>query len=367
MALNYVEHQKTFIKKDLGLDEKWVMDAIKKNPSITGLADYDIKAAERESLPPPSSEWFEMLFYIWDYYGEREIFAVEIELGERISNDESLIIKAIEFWNKENKSDDGYENHYAVIIAENITNSFLDTISLFKGLIPFIVLQMDAVKIGNDVSLVFTTILDWRDIKTERTLTTDEALQLIKTASIGKFATLLDDLGKTTVEKINNLKSKKDSDFSLGQIFAYYDIMRILEDQGHYALNLYGCMDFMCFPRYWNESDYMPSTIKNEYKIVKKAVEKCDPLEILHKPFMSVLEYEELIIEIAFWLKCKSGEDMVDVIYNAFIKFHNRDWRIKSNDKNLYGRNEDEKVFADNCMNIAKKIKEGIEEIQKAQ
>jgi len=47
-----------------------------------------------------------------------------------------------------------------VIIAEDITSRFLNVISLFNGRLPLIAIQMQAFRVGEHVTLVFTTVLD---------------------------------------------------------------------------------------------------------------------------------------------------------------------------------------------------------------
>ena len=50
--------------------------------------------------------------------------------------------------------------HCAVIIAEDITSRFSNIINLFNGHIPLIAIQMNAYKIEDKISLIFTKILD---------------------------------------------------------------------------------------------------------------------------------------------------------------------------------------------------------------
>ncbi len=83
-------------------------------------------------------------------------YEVEIQLGK---SDESHIIRTIEYWDIERKRYPQYD-HCAVIIAEDITARFLNVISLFNGTIPLIAIQMNAYKFGDQVSLVFSKILD---------------------------------------------------------------------------------------------------------------------------------------------------------------------------------------------------------------
>ena len=47
-----------------------------------------------------------------------------------------------------------------MLIAEDITSRFLNVVSLFNGTIPLIAIQMQAVKTGDSVTLVFTKVLD---------------------------------------------------------------------------------------------------------------------------------------------------------------------------------------------------------------
>jgi hypothetical protein len=83
-------------------------------------------------------------------------YEVEVQLGP---TDESHIIRTIEYWDIERRRFPQYE-HTAVIIAEDITSRFLNVISLFNGMIPLIAIQMKAIKNGNSVGLVFTTVVD---------------------------------------------------------------------------------------------------------------------------------------------------------------------------------------------------------------
>ena len=82
-------------------------------------------------------------------------YEVELQLG---STDESHIIRTIEYWDIEKKRYPQYD-HCAVLIAEDITSRFLNVLSLFNGMIPFIAIQMQALRIGEAITLVFTTVV----------------------------------------------------------------------------------------------------------------------------------------------------------------------------------------------------------------
>jgi len=83
-------------------------------------------------------------------------YEVEIQLGR---TDESHIIRTIEYWDIERRRYPQYD-HCAVIVAEEMAARFLNVISLFNGVIPLIAIQMNALKVGTSVTLVFTKVLD---------------------------------------------------------------------------------------------------------------------------------------------------------------------------------------------------------------
>ena len=51
-------------------------------------------------------------------------------------------------------------DHCAILVAEDITSRFLNVIGLFNGTIPLIALQMQALKVGNHTTLIFTKVMD---------------------------------------------------------------------------------------------------------------------------------------------------------------------------------------------------------------
>ena len=83
-------------------------------------------------------------------------YEVEIQLGP---TDKAHIIRTIEHWDIERKRYPQYD-HAAVIVAEDITSRFLNVISPFNGAIPLTAIQLAALRLGEHVSLLFTTVLD---------------------------------------------------------------------------------------------------------------------------------------------------------------------------------------------------------------
>lgn len=148
--LKYEKLTKVSIRNHPELNERWVQERIAEDPSILGLGDVILKDKERIQS---GAGRLDLLFQ--DADGNRR-YEVEIQLGK---TDESHIIRTIEYWDIERKRYPQYE-HTAVIVAEEITSRFLNVIGLFNGTIPLVAIQMSAVKLGDAISLMFTTVLD---------------------------------------------------------------------------------------------------------------------------------------------------------------------------------------------------------------
>jgi len=150
MSMTYVRHETLSLRLHSELNERWVQDRIADDPSILGLGDLVLR--DRERMQPRAGR-LDLLLQDRDTARRYEI---ELQLG---ATDESHIIRTIEYWDIERKRYPQYE-HCAVLIAEDITSRFLNVVSLFNGTIPLIAMQMQAVKIANNVSLVFTKVMD---------------------------------------------------------------------------------------------------------------------------------------------------------------------------------------------------------------
>lgn len=150
MTIKYVKPIKINLKNNPEINERWVQDIIAQDPSVMGLGNLILKDKERIQ---PYAGRLDLLFQDEDAIKRYE---VEIQLGK---TDESHIIRTIEYWDIERKRYPQYE-HCAVIIAEDITSRFLNVISLFNGAIPLVAIQMNAIKVGDNTSLIFTTVLD---------------------------------------------------------------------------------------------------------------------------------------------------------------------------------------------------------------
>ena len=164
-GLTYIKAQPVSIKGHSCLSEAWVRDRIVEDPTILGLGDVEVKDVERIL---PKAGRLDLL--LADPETEKR-YEVELMLG---ATDESHIIRCLEYWDIERKRYPQYD-HTAVIVAEEITSRFLNVIGLFNGTIPLMAIQMNAVQVGEVVSLLFTTVLD--EVRLGRNDEDEEALE----------------------------------------------------------------------------------------------------------------------------------------------------------------------------------------------
>lgn len=148
--VSYAKPERIWLRDHSSLNEQWVQEKIAEDPSLLGLGDLVLKDKERRQ---PRAGRLDLL--LQDADSSRR-YEVEIQLGK---SDESHIIRTIEYWDIERKRYPQYD-HCAVIVAEDITARFLNVIGLFNGVIPLIAIQMTALKVGDHLTLLFTTVLD---------------------------------------------------------------------------------------------------------------------------------------------------------------------------------------------------------------
>jgi len=146
----YVKLERVSLKNHPELDERWVQARIAEDPAILGLGELVLKDKERIQ---PRAGRLDLLLQDPDTSRRYE---VEVQLGP---TDESHIVRTIEYWDIERKRYPQYE-HCAALVAEEITGRFLNVINLFNGTIPLIAVQMQALRVNDCVTLVFTTVVD---------------------------------------------------------------------------------------------------------------------------------------------------------------------------------------------------------------
>lgn len=146
----YVKHERIWLKDCPEIDEKWIQAIIEEDPSQLKLGEVFVK--DRERIHRGAGR----LDLLLQEVDSKRRYELELQLGP---TDESHIIRTIEYWDIERKRYPQYE-HCAVIVAEDITSRFLNVISLFNGTIPLIAIQMQLIRIGQQTTLVFTTVLN---------------------------------------------------------------------------------------------------------------------------------------------------------------------------------------------------------------
>lgn len=146
--MSFAKIEKVTLKTDNSYDEMMVQSWIEENPKELGLGDLELLGKER--IQPNGR----LDFLFTDGSTKYE---VEIQLG---SIDESHLIRTIGYWDVEKRRDPGCE-HCGVIIAEEISGSrFYNVLQVLNKHIPIIAIQMNAYRIGEEIGLVFTRIMD---------------------------------------------------------------------------------------------------------------------------------------------------------------------------------------------------------------
>jgi len=136
--------------REAGYDEYWLQDQIWSNPAALGLGDLDTLNKERRQN---SGGRLDIL--LKDPQDD-SMYEVEVMLGE---TDETHIIRTIEYWDNE-KRRWPQRQHFAVLVAENITRRFFNVIHMLSHSIPIIAIQVALVDIGGKKALHFTKVLD---------------------------------------------------------------------------------------------------------------------------------------------------------------------------------------------------------------
>jgi len=150
MSEPYVKPVHLKLKNHPEYDENWVQTHIAEDPSILLLGDLELRRREKRQ---PRAGRLDLL--LQDPSTSRR-YIVELQLG---ATDASHIIRTLEYWDIEKKRYPQYD-HCAVLVAEDVTSRFLNVISLFNSAIPIIAIQMQAIKVGDKVTLVFTKVVD---------------------------------------------------------------------------------------------------------------------------------------------------------------------------------------------------------------
>jgi hypothetical protein len=157
MSLSFVRPEVLSLKTDPDFSEKWLQERICDDPTILGLGEVEMVAAEK--LLSRAGR-LDLLLHD-DQLSRR--YEVELMLG---ATDPSHIIRCIEYWDVERRRYPAYD-HVAVLVAEDITSRFLNVMALLAGSIPLIALQMTALKVDDNGLLHFTQVLDQTELRSD--------------------------------------------------------------------------------------------------------------------------------------------------------------------------------------------------------
>ncbi|MCM2284844.1 MAG: hypothetical protein NDI81_08690 [Desulfobacula sp.] len=131
-------------------DEYWLQDQIWENPSILTLGD--LQPINKEKKQSSGGK----LDILLKDPRDNSMYEVEVMLGE---TDPSHIIRTIEYWDIERRRWPSRQ-HYAVLVAESISRRFFNVVQLLSLSIPLKALQVELLKIGNQLALNFVKVLD---------------------------------------------------------------------------------------------------------------------------------------------------------------------------------------------------------------
>ena len=155
--MKFVNATPISLKAHSTFNEKWLQERLAEDPSLLGLGDLEVKDLERRQ---PRAGRLDLL--LTDPEANTR-YEVEIQLG---ATDEAHIIRTVEYWDIEKARYPQYD-HVAVLVAEDITSRFLNVISLFNKSIPLVAIQMEALQVGDDLTLHATTVLDLMPLGTD--------------------------------------------------------------------------------------------------------------------------------------------------------------------------------------------------------
>ena len=160
MNLKVVEHQRVKLRELADFSEAWLHSYICEHTSVLGLGELYVR--DRERVQHNAGRLDVLLGDGED--GEDEVrYEVEIMLG---ATDPSHIVRCIEYWDIERRRYPAYD-HVAVLVAEEVTSRFLNVMGLLAGSIPLVAIQLNALKIGDQIALNFVKVLDQRALRTD--------------------------------------------------------------------------------------------------------------------------------------------------------------------------------------------------------
>ena len=156
MALKLTKHERVRLKNLPEFSEVWLHKQIKEDAGILGL-EGELEVIGSEHIQHGAGR---LDLLLEDRENDLR-YEVEIMLG---ATDPSHIIRCIEYWDIERRRFPAYD-HVAVLVAEDITSRFLNVMALLAGSIPLVAIQLNALKVGEELLLNFVKVLDQRALR----------------------------------------------------------------------------------------------------------------------------------------------------------------------------------------------------------
>src|SRR2546425_4507779 len=119
-----------------GYDEAWLQDQIIEDPTCLRLGELEFVSRERQQA---SGGRLDILLKDPE---DDAMYEVEVMLG---GTDETHIIRTIEYWDNE-KRKWPQRQHFAVLVAEQITRRFFNVIQLISHAVPMIAIQANIIE-----------------------------------------------------------------------------------------------------------------------------------------------------------------------------------------------------------------------------
>ncbi len=247
--------------RNAGFNELWLQDQIAENPNIIGLGDLILLKREKKQ-----SSGGKLDIQLKDPQ-DNSMYEIEIMLGD---TDESHIIRAIEYWEIE-KRRYPQRQHFAVLIAENITRRFFNVIQLLSLNIPIIAIQVELLKLNEDYFLNFTKVLD----------VYEEPEDIEETVEV--TARDWNNSAKWTLDTANKFLSLIDSESNTVKLKYVKSYIAICDDN----------RNLFYFQRKGNPKSYLSFKVRNE-----DAVNKIKELFDSHDLSYNYNKYKEFILTI---------------------------------------------------------------------
>ena len=127
------------LSKNSEYDELWLKDKIAEKPELLGLGRLRLLEREKNDRIAGITD------LIMESSDRKNLFVIEVMVGEI---DESHIVRSILYWLTE-KNMENRKNTYPILIAENFNNRFFEVLYFLTRFIPFILLQVTVLGLGN--------------------------------------------------------------------------------------------------------------------------------------------------------------------------------------------------------------------------